>query len=142
MEGLSEITVAGQKVGLKFGMPAVRRFFEKSKEVLLMADGNYTDLGLAHLTYAGYLNFCIMKDRIPAIEFESFYDLLENPGEQTKDEMISAVRIFEESKFVKPIVDEKKKEEEKKKVQEKSNGMPLNHSAMESSDSLPATTLY
>lgn len=139
MNGIAKITVAGQEVGLKFGMPAVRRFFEKAKGLDLMLDGRYTDLGLAHLMYAGYLNYCIMKDQPPHIAFDAFYDLLENPGEKTREEVYEAVRAFEESKFIKPLVDAKE-EEEKKKVMEVSTSTKSNPSVTENLDTPLQTT--
>lgn len=132
MNGIAEITIAGQKVGLKFGLPAVRRFFEKAKEYELMKDGKYTDLGLAHLLYAGYLNLCIMKDQAAKFQFEDFYMLLEDATEETRIEVIEAVRSFEESKLIKPLADAAD-EAQKKKAEMSQTGTQSNPSVLEKS---------
>lgn len=125
MNGIATITIDGQEVRLKFGLPAVRRIFEKMAEhqLVVSKDGNeqYNDLGVTHILYAGYLNGCMQRDEQPVLKFESFYDIVENfaAGDHDREEIISAVRSFEESRFVKPLavkVDEETKDTKKKKL--------------------------
>lgn len=136
MNGIATITIAGHAVGLKFGMPAVRRFFEKTKDQTtenpLLIGGQYTDFGLVHLLYAGYVNDRLMKDQPVALPFEAFYEFIESAADegQSKEEVLTAVGAFEASRYVKPIVAEI---EEKKKALMKLPGMNSNLSAMETS---------
>lgn len=109
MNGIAQITLDGQTVVLKFGMPAVRRIMLKMAEQELMTGDFYTELGLCHVLYAGYLNACAMKDEPPKIPFETFYEYVEN-GEEVSitQEITVAMRSFEDSKFVKDTLDKKK----------------------------------
>lgn len=134
MTGLATITISDQKVGLKFGMPALRQIYEKSaRHSFLAADGRFNELGVAHVLFAGYCNYCAMKDEIPSLEFQSFYELVENidDTEQGKAELRNALTAFEESKTVKNFM-------EKKKAMEmiRSTGTTSNLSAMGPSDSV------
>lgn len=105
MNGLAQITVDGQQVVLKFGLPALRRIYEKMKEHRLVDEAEqYNELGLCHILYAGYVNACAMKDKPATIPFEEFYNYVEGADDEAvKEEIISAIRIFEDSKYVKDL---------------------------------------
>lgn len=146
MQGIAAITIGGERVGLKFGMPALRRIFEKMQQYDMVAGTKSNDIGIAHVLYAGYLNFCLMKDEAPVHAFEYFYDYVETVGdaEGSTDEIAAALKAFEESRFVKTLV-----ENEKKKVMERaertteieySTGMKSRPSAMAVSVIPPANT--
>lgn len=128
MNGIATITIDGQIVRLKFGLPAVRRIFEKMSEHELVVKRNgkdqYNDLGIAHILFAGYLNGCMQRDEQPALSFESFYDVVENfaAGDHDREEIIAAVKSFEESRFVKPLADKGEKEEDEQAKKKKLNG--------------------
>lgn len=109
MNGLAQITIDGQPVVLKFGLPAVRRIMLKMAEQDLMDGDYYTEIGLCHVLYAGYLNACAMRDEIAKIPFQSFYEFVENGDDDLiKQEIVSAMRSFEESKYVKDALGKKK----------------------------------
>lgn len=119
MQGIAAITIGGQRVGLKFGMPALRQIFEKMKQYPMVVGTKSNDIGIAHILFAGYLNFCIMKDEAPVHTFEYFYDYVETIGdaEGSLDEITDALKAFEDSRFVKPIVaNDKKKVTETKET--------------------------
>lgn len=111
MNGLANITIGGQVVRLKFGLPAVRRIFEKMAEIKLVdvKDGkeSYNDVGISHILFAGYLNGCMLKDELPVLLFEDFYEFVEDfsADRVNKEEIIAAIRSFEESRFIRPISD-------------------------------------
>lgn len=134
MNGLAKISVGGQEVVLKFGLPAIRRIMEKMLvNKLSDMDGEkeiYNDLGLSHILYAGYLNGCMMRDELPVIPFEEFYTLLEDSADdkEKQDQVITAIASFEQSKVVKQSIEKLKDEVEKKSHL---NGTKLNHSPME-----------
>lgn len=132
MNGLAQITIAGREVGLKFGMPAIRRIVEKMQEVKMLDGDLANDLGVVHVLYAGYLNHCAMRDTVPDLAFEAFYDYVETAPDslETFVELKTAVTEFEESRFVKVIVDKDKK----KVTTDHSTGTKSNPSVSESSD--------
>lgn len=130
MNGLATITVDGREVVLKFGLPAIRRIMEKMLVYSLSdKDGDketYNDLGLSHILYAGYLNGCMMRDELPSVQFEAFYNLLEESMENKvlEKQVIDAIASFEASKVVKQSIEKLKEELEKKSLW---NGMRSNH---------------
>jgi len=144
MNGLSQITIGGQTVGLKFGLPALRHIMEKAQQVSLFNDVRLNDTGVAHMLYGGYLNHCIMHDKIAVIPFEQFYEYVEGSefDETVKAEILAAAKAFESSRSVAKAV---KDLAEKKKVMTKetknpSSGTKSSHSATGVSVLLPANT--
>jgi hypothetical protein len=133
MNGLSEITIAGQKVGLKFGMPAIRWIVEKMQQYKLVNGTASNELGVVHILYAGYQNHCAMHDTAPQIAFPAFYDYVETAGdaEESMAELASVLKEFEESRYIKAVV-----EADKKKAMTSPIGMKSNPSASESSGSV------
>lgn len=110
MNGLAQITIDGQPVVLKFGLPALRQIVRKYAMVEMTVGDDYSELGVAHILYAGYLNGCAMKDTIPVLSFEKFYEFVEGVEDVTvMQEIISSMRSFEESKAVREHLGEKKK---------------------------------
>lgn len=112
MNGLAQITIDGQPVVLKFGMPALRRIVEKMQQYQLITGDQYNELGISHILYAGYVNHCAMKDIPPAMEYERFYSFVEDADGDVVQEIVSAIRSFEDSKHVKEAFDKKKVEKE------------------------------
>ena len=109
MNGLAQITLDGQPVALKFGMPALQRISQKMATNDLFNGEQWNDLGISHILYAGYVNHCAMKDILPVYEFEKFYSYVEDAEEEaTIKEIAAAVQVFVDSKMVKELVDKKK----------------------------------
>lgn len=109
MNGLAQITIDGQPVVLKFGLPALRRIREKAATIEFITGAQYNELGITHILYAGYLNACAMKDLPAAIPFESFYEFVDEfQDESVKNEIVSAIRAFEDSKYLSEDFSKKK----------------------------------
>lgn len=121
MNGVATITVQGKPVRLKFGLPAVKRIFEKMADGDFIKDNIYTYTGMAHILYAGYLNSCLLKEATPAMTFEDFYTLIEDYAfdKTNEEEITAALRSFEQSRFIKSATGktEEEIEEEEKKSQ-------------------------
>jgi len=101
MNGLAQITIDGQPVVLKFGLPALRRILDKMKTVDMITGNQYNELGITHILYAGYCNACEMKDIPVVLPFERFYDYVDDfDTEGVKEEIAFAIRAFEASKYV------------------------------------------
>lgn len=116
MNGVATITMDGTPLRLKFGLPAVRRIMEKMAERQIMNEGVYSDVGLAHILYAGYLNGCLMQDEVATIPFEQFYEHVENvrDSEAARQEVEAAIAAFTASRFVKQAKEKLDEAEEKK----------------------------
>lgn len=113
--GYTTIEIAGEKIGLKFGLPAVRQISEKLSTSELISNNQYNEVGIAHIIYAGYCNWCIVKDTAKEKQFEFFYDFVEDAAINGNIQPLQeAVKCFEESKFLKQVT-EKVDEGAKKK---------------------------
>lgn len=109
MNGLAQITLDGQPVALKFGMPALQRIAQKMSTNDLFNGEQWNDLGISHILYAGYMNYCAMKDILPVYEFDKFYSYVEDAEEEaTIKEIAGSIQVFVDSKMVKELVDKKK----------------------------------
>jgi hypothetical protein len=102
MQNYCEITVLGQKVGLKFGLPSVRQIAEKSiKYGLSNGRDEFNELGYAHILYAGYCNNNLAKEISGPLTLEDFIDHVENCTVSNQfDEIIMALNTFQNSKTV------------------------------------------
>jgi hypothetical protein len=104
--GYTTILLEGQQVGLKFGLRALQQLAEKEKKVPFYQDNTYSDLGIAHIMYAGYCNNQYIKDADITIPFESFYNIVEDCFSDT-DKVLEilkpVIECFENSKYVAPL---------------------------------------
>jgi hypothetical protein len=82
MDGYMEIDFNGDRIGLKFALPANRKFVSEFRDnpELIDAQGNTTEVGIAYLIYFGYENWCIAKKERPPYKhsFEEFLDWTED----------------------------------------------------------------
>lgn len=109
MNGLAQITIDGQPVVLKFGLPALRRILEKMKSVTMITGNQYNELGITHILYAGYCNACEMKDLPIELPFEKFYEYVDGfEMAGVKEEIANGIRQFEASKYVSGGLEKKK----------------------------------
>ena len=135
----AKINISGREVGLKFGLPAMRQFFEKmiDHKLVNIKSGieSYSDLGIAHILWAGYTNAQLAKDEPIEMTFEQFYDVVEEDvlNGQIREEILTAIKVFEESKSMKFVAKKMQDigEQEKKSL---SNGIESKVSASENSD--------
>ncbi len=121
MHGFTEIEISDKKIGIKFGLPAIRQIAEKMAKYNLITGDSYNELGIAHIIYAGYCNNCMVKDEVPSIPFSHFYDFVEQAilDKELKEKIVPVVRIFEESRFLKQALENKNghaSDEEKKRI--------------------------
>jgi hypothetical protein len=107
--GYATITINGEKVGLKFGIPAIRKYNEGlTPDMYSENDSQLNEYGTAHLFYCGYLNNCWRKqEKHPSLSFDVFLDYMDgiitNP--ETKAECLEAVKVFTESHVIKSRLD-------------------------------------
>lgn len=102
MNGVATITISGQTVRLKFGLPSLKQIAGKMAEFEFFDGNAYSDMGLTNILYAGYINACMQRDEVPALPFESFYDYVEDfrVDFTNQAEVQAAMKSFEESRFV------------------------------------------
>lgn len=113
MSNYSNYVIKDKTVGVHFGLPAVRRINEVTFSIT-DENGYYNNLGVAHIVYAGYLNWCMVKEMVPLLAFEDFYTEIEE-GFFTQDQDdrwkqgIDAVTLYSESFVVKSLLEQQKK---------------------------------
>lgn len=71
------INIEGQEIGLKFGMFSAKYLQGKLNNGFCFIGDEITEIGIAHVIYAGYLNNCAIKDIKPEITFERVVDFIE-----------------------------------------------------------------
>lgn len=116
--GYTSITINEQAIGLRFGMPALKRIAEK---VQVKEGEDYSEVECAHFMYAGYLNNCIVKDCAPTLEYEDFYNFAEKCLYEDKDAqvIVDVIKCFSDSRIVQMTkeADQKKSQTTPKKSQ-------------------------
>lgn len=102
MQNYCEITIHGQKVGLKFGLPSIRQIAEKAiKYGLSNGRDEFNELGYAHILYAGYCNNNLAKELAGDLTLEDFIDHVEGCTiNKDFDEIVAALTTFQSSKTV------------------------------------------
>lgn len=71
------INIENKEVGLKFGMYAARYLSSKLTNGFCFEGESITEIGIAYVLYAGYLNNCAIKDIKPELTFERVVDFVE-----------------------------------------------------------------
>lgn len=135
MNGYISVLMDGEKIGIKFGMPAIRQFGTNLKKFELITEGAYNELGIAHILYAGYCCNCQVKYEVPEIKFEKFYEFAEQAlsNEERLQVIKDVIKCFEESQYVQAVVENLNKDNGTQVIKKK-NGTKLKPSVTGNSD--------
>lgn len=97
--GYASIVLNGAEVGLKFGLPCFSEMIDKPLPTDAVGSSVYT----AELLFAAYKNNCLIKRVAPTLDFEPFYEYVEDSfiDAESSTQLNEVVQIFHESKFVK-----------------------------------------
>jgi hypothetical protein len=130
--GYAKLTVDGQEVGIKFGMYCITAMMDKEIPTDAASSAMYT----AELIYQGYVNNCMVKREQPVLEFQLFYDLVEDSFLDTEKMKIlnDVVQVFQDSKFVKAGKDALEKAGQELTKKKNGQAKKSKSSAMASSD--------
>jgi len=121
--GVTYIMIEGEKIKLRFGLPACQAFYE----MILSEDSEkyinktaLTPLGIAKLLHAGYVNNCLAEDAEIILQPGKFLVFVEDMILEAPQELENAVKVFEESKYTRKATEQagevlKRAEEEAKK---------------------------
>jgi hypothetical protein len=116
MNGYIEVDINGQKVGLKFGYPAVKEFTLASvaSQDLYIENGNLSDIGIAKLIQCGYNNYCLLQERPPVLKFMEFSEWVEGAlDDKERLEVIGNIlTVYADSRYTKLAI-ERMKEQKK-----------------------------
>lgn len=126
MNGYTTITINGQSVGIKFNYKAVGDFFIAAvdkRDSYYVGEDKFTYLGIAKLLKCAYDQNCEIKEVDPSLTLEDFFNWVESAymkdSEKDKAEITKALETFNQSQYVKTLVEqmsEPKEEGSKKKT--------------------------
>lgn len=117
MAGYTQITIAGQPIGLLFGLPAIKQISDKINLLSGMEEITLNIMSMVHILYAGYVNNCLANNQEPIIDFKVFYDKVEQGAlNNGLAEIEKAIKVFAGSKEVKQVEEEGKKKLSKNKL--------------------------
>lgn len=108
---MTTLKLENQEIGLKFGMYSARYLSTKLSNGYCFDGENLTEIGIAHVVYSGYLNYCAVKDEPSKVTFEQIVDYVESSiSDASKvDALTSVVKVWSESQVIKSAQEETKK---------------------------------
>ena len=107
------ININGETVNLRFGMASFR--YLSTKDIK-----DFDEIGVSHILYSGYYNWCLVNEVIPALKFADFVDYVETAMNKDVSEINAAMKVWSDNQLLKDAVDEGKK----KKISKRSKGSP------------------
>jgi hypothetical protein len=110
------ITMNGHTISLRYGMASFRYLTERFVEGISFINDELNEIGLSHILYSGYINYCLVKDIKKDYTFEFFVDYIEThlKDEDFMAQVMDAVKVWADSEYIKQA-QEVKDEEAKKK---------------------------
>lgn len=119
--GICSITISGNKVLLRFGIPANREFFKAMEERPdILIEDSLNEVGISVLLYCGYRNACLVNDEPVILKNGSFVEYVEQAiiDEEIKLEMNEAVQCYTNSVYTEKYTEQihQTMEDLKKKV--------------------------
>lgn len=114
----TRLTIAGKDYGLKFGMYSARYLSDKLSNGYCFVGDNITEIGIAHVLYAGYLNNCAVKDEPSELTFEQIVEYIEGSltNQEVMDAIAAAIKVWSDSQLIKAAAETETK---KKKTSRK-----------------------
>lgn len=114
----TKLTINQTEVGLKFGMHSARYLSEKLANGFCFAGEQITEIGIAHVIYAGYLNNCAIKDIHPELTFEQVVDHVESciGNDDKVNALAGVIKVWTESQIVSQSVEDTKKKTTSRKL--------------------------
>lgn len=117
--GYTSISIKGEEIELRFGIPAVRMFLEKiANSDITIDEQNINETSIAYLLYCGYINNCMVKDIVPTKTKGFFLEYVEESyvDEHAQKIIQDVTDVYANSKYTqKMIANAKDRVEEIKK---------------------------
>lgn len=112
------IKINGEEISLKFGMASFRHISDKFVDGISFDNNGINEIGISHLIYSGYYNWCLVKMEKLKYNFEDIVDYVEGNlnNEQFIEEVKEVVKVWSDSDFIKNKAKGKSDEEPKKKI--------------------------
>jgi hypothetical protein len=124
----TKINIKGEDISLKFGMASFRYLSDKFVSGVSFDESGFNEIGISHLIYSGYYNWCLVKVEKPKYSFEDVVDYVESnlTNEKFIEDIKEVVKVWSDSDYIKSTTDKTSDEEPKKKTSRgrKSNPSP------------------
>lgn len=113
----TRIKIDDKEYGLKYGMLSARYLADKLQNPYCFNGEEITEIGIAHVVYAGYVNNCAIKDEKPDLTFERVVDFVEGSVKDADKvaALTNVVKLWVENQLT-----NKEPEEGKKKTSKRS----------------------
>lgn len=105
--GSASISINGEVISLRFGIPAVRMFLEHiASDTVSVSNESINEVGVAYLIYCGYVNDCMIRDVVPAKNKGFFLEYVENAwvDDSVRSELEAISKAYADSKFTKRVL--------------------------------------
>lgn len=119
--GYIQIEINGEKVGLKFGLPAIRSIAQYQDVEGFYSDDKktvYSEIGIAQIIYSGYCCNQRIKSEPVTLTMNEIYDFVEERAlnvERFGSEVMPIIDCLNNSRVVEELAKNAKEEESKKK---------------------------
>ena len=98
----TKININGVEYNLRFGMASFRYLADKNIE-------NFDEIGVSHIIYSGYHNWCLVNEVIPVLKFVEVVDYVESCLQNDMTEVNEVIKVWGENQLIKDATDTKKK---------------------------------
>jgi hypothetical protein len=114
----TKINIKGEDISLKFGMASFRYLSDKFVSGVSFDESGFNEIGISHLIYSGYYNWCLVKVEKPKYSFEDVVDYVEAnlTNEKFIEDIKEVVKVWSDSDYIKSTTDKTSDEEPKKKT--------------------------
>lgn len=114
----TKINIKGEDISLKFGMASFRYLSDKFVNGVSFDESGFNEIGISHLIYSGYYNWCLVKVEKPKYSFEDVVDYVEAnlTNEKFIEDIKEVVKVWSDSDYIKSTTDKTSDEEPKKKT--------------------------
>lgn len=101
------ITFNNETIGLKYGMASLRYLTDKFDNNSSFINNELTEIGIAHILYAGYYNNCLVKNIDTKITFEEFVDWIECnlKNDIVIEDIKKAIDVWSQNEYIKQSQD-------------------------------------
>lgn len=96
------IIINDETIGLKYGMASLRYLTDKF-DSSAFNNNELTEIGIAHILYAGYYNNCLVKNQDTKLTFEQFVDWIELNlrNEEVIQQIKNAIDVWSQNEYIK-----------------------------------------
>lgn len=70
---------------------------------------NFDEIGISHIIYSGYYNWCLVNEVLPVLKFVEVVDFVESSLQSDMTEVNNVMKVWGDNQLLKDATDTKKK---------------------------------